>query len=70
MHKTPSWYRTIFRNEQEKPLTRPAKAGESAVAVHPLPSGEGSSFMVLPDIPPTVNKSQIRNLKSQMVKPC
>jgi hypothetical protein len=24
-----------------RPLTRPATAGENAVAVHPLPSGEG-----------------------------
>ena len=28
-------------SERKKPLTRPATAGESAVAVHPLPKGEG-----------------------------
>jgi hypothetical protein len=27
--------------ERKKPLTRPATAGESAVAGHPLPKGEG-----------------------------
>jgi hypothetical protein len=27
--------------ERKKPLTRPATAGESAVAGHPLPTGEG-----------------------------
>jgi len=26
-----------------RPLTRPATAGESAVAVHPLPTGEGKA---------------------------
>jgi hypothetical protein len=28
--------------ERKKPLTRPATAGESAVAGHPLPKGEGN----------------------------
>jgi hypothetical protein len=29
---------------RKKPLTRPATAGESAVAGHPLPKGEGYMF--------------------------
>jgi len=33
-------------DDGKRPLTRPAAAGEGAVAGHPLPKGEGASFLL------------------------
>ena len=40
--------REVPRLEGKKPLSRPARAGENALAGHPLPKGEGFQFQARP----------------------
>ena len=48
-----------FAWRQNRPLTRPATAGENAVAGHPLPRGEGCSFSAARDLLPQFSQRDL-----------